>query len=123
MTDKVVNYTDEQVATLVEAYKAVEGYEAEQGVVEVYAAEFGKTKGSIVAKLSSVGVYNPKAKAAKAKVVAKKDAIVDLIAAQVGVDAESFDSLAKANKTVLAKLYGVIGALKARVTELEDPQV
>ena len=110
MTEKVVNYTAEQTVALVEAYEAVEGYEAEQAIVAEFAEKFGKSKGSVIAKLGSEGVYNAKAKVAS-KASQKKDEIVDLIAGLVGVEAETFDSLAKANKTVLVKIYGRLNAL------------
>jgi hypothetical protein len=115
MTEKTVNYTVEMVNELVEAYTQAEGYEAEQAVVLAFAEKFGKTKGSIVAKLSSQGVYNAKVAVAKGKAGQKKAELVGLIAKQLGVTEEFAESLEKVNKNVLVKVYGVLGALKYNV--------
>lgn len=116
MNEKTVNYEASDVARLLEAYAGANGeYEAEQAVVAEFADELGKSVASVRAKLQSEGVYNAKAKAIKGKATVKKDAIVDEIAKLVGVSAESFDSLSKANKTVLVRIYGRLKALSEAV--------
>lgn len=94
MTATVVqNYTAEQTASAVEAYKAGQ-------TVETIAATLGKSVRSVIAKLSREGVYVPKAKAKGVSTV-RKSQLIDLIAAKAGVSAESLESLEKATKEAL----------------------
>jgi hypothetical protein len=106
---KVVNYTPEMTAEIVETYTA----EATRETVEALAAKFGKTARSIVAKLSREGVYK------KAEYVGKngekpetKEAKVAKIAALVGVPAEKMAGLEAATKVTLDL---IVAALTAKV--------
>jgi hypothetical protein len=92
-TEKIVNYTAEQVEAIVAGYKAGE-------TIEALAAKVGKSVRSVVAKLSREGVYTPKAKAAGASKVTKAD-LIEKIAAKFGVEAVKLDSLEKATKEAL----------------------
>lgn len=98
-TVKAVNYTPEQTAKMVEDYSA--------GVtVEAIALEMGKTVRSIVAKLSREKVY--KAKEYKTKTgekVQKKDETADAIGAVLKMTEAEIESLTKANKTALVKIF------------------
>jgi hypothetical protein len=96
MTEKTVNYTPEQTAELVEAYKSGTS-------VENLAVLFGKSTRSVVAKLSREGVYKPKTKASGVARVKKAD-LVDTLAMACGVPSELFESLEKANHEVLEVL-------------------
>ena len=102
MTTKNVNYTAEQTAKIVADYTA--------GVtVENLAAELSKSVRSIVAKLSREGVY--KAKEYKTKTgaaVVKKDAHADAIGAILKLSENEIDSLTKANKTALEKIFSAL---------------
>lgn len=102
MTTKNVNYTAEQTAKIVADYLA--------GVtVENLAAELSKSVRSIVAKLSREGVY--KAKEYKTKTgaaVVKKDAHADAIGAILKLSENEIDSLTKANKTALEKIFSAL---------------
>jgi len=102
MTTKNVNYTVEQTAKIVADYTA--------GVtVENLAAELSKSVRSIVAKLSREGVY--KAKEYKTKTgaaVVKKDAHADAIGAILKLSENEIDSLTKANKTALEKIFSAL---------------
>lgn len=101
MTDKVANYTPEQVRDMVAKYQ--------QGVaVEQIAEAMGKSVRSIVAKLSREGVYQPKTKPAQARVT--KADLVEQIAQLCNKPSEVMESLEKANQDVLLAL---VARLKA----------
>jgi len=106
MTAKTVNYTAEQTAKIVADYLA--------GVtVEALAAELGKSARSVVAKLSREGVY--KAKVYKTKTgaaVVKKDAHADAIGAILQLSENEIESLTKANKTALEKIFSALANSK-----------
>lgn len=92
MTDKTPNYTEEMVAKMVEAYEESPNRDR----VEALAHEFGKSYRSVVAKLSSLGIYKPEPRATKTgEPIVKKETLVAEICEALGVKA---DSLIKANK-------------------------
>ena len=96
------NYTEEQVTTLVAAYKAAETEAERLATVAAYAETFGKTPASIRAKLVREGVYI--AKEYKTKTGDKpesKDDIVTDIARTLGVTVDAVGSLEKATKKAL----------------------
>lgn len=106
-TAKVVNYTPEQTATIVEQYIA--------GVtVEKIAAAIGKSTRSIVAKLSrelkgTEHEYKAKTYATKnGEVVVKKDELADKIGARLGATEPEMESLTKVNKTMLKKILDAL---------------
>ena len=102
MTTKVVNYTAEQTAKIVADYKA--------GVsVESIAQNLGKSVRSIVAKLSREGVYQKKVRTTKTgEMVVKKDAHADAIGAILNLPENDIESLTKANKSALAKIFSAL---------------
>jgi len=102
MTTKVVNYTAEQTAKIVADYQA--------GVsVESIAQNLGKSVRSIVAKLSREGVYQKKVRTTKTgEMVVKKDAHADAIGAILGLPENDIESLTKANKSALAKIFSAL---------------
>lgn len=102
----VVNYTAEQTAQVVADYQA--------GVsVESIAESMGKTTRSIIAKLSRVGVYKAKEYKTKAgEKVEKKDETADAIGAILGFTESETESLTKANKTVLRKIFAALANSK-----------
>jgi putative heme iron utilization protein len=100
-SEKMVNYTAEQTAEMVQAYQ--------QGqTVEAIASSLGKSVRSIVAKLSREKVYVAKSKTGSSRVT--KVEMVGRIAAWVGVEAEQLASLEKAShealEVLLAKASG-----------------
>lgn len=99
MAEKIVNYTPEMTAKMVADYS--------QGVsVEVIAESLGKTVRSVVAKLSREGVYQKKEYVSKTgEKPVKKDAHADAIGAILGLSEGEVDSLTKANKSALAKIF------------------
>jgi len=96
---KNVNYTAEQTAQIVQDYTA--------GVsVEKIAETMGKSVRSIVAKLSREKVYIKKEyKTKTGESVQKKDAVADAIGAVLKMTEPEIESLTKANKTALAKIF------------------
>lgn len=96
---KPVNYTPEQTLKIVEDYKA--------GVaVEMIADAMGKSVRSIVAKLSREGVYKKKEYVTKTgEAVVKKDQHADAIGALLGLSEPDTESLTKANKQALRKIF------------------
>ena len=97
--EKVVNYTPEMAVSMVADYQA--------GVtVETIAENLGKSVRSVVAKLSREGVYKAKEYVSKTgEKPIKKDAHADAIGAVLKLTEAETESLTKANKTALAKIW------------------
>lgn len=106
MTAKAQNYTAEQTAKMVADYQA--------GVtVEVIASELGKSVRSIVAKLSREKVYKAKTYTTKTGApVVRKDAHADAIGAILKLTENETESLTKANKTALEKIFAALANSK-----------
>ena len=102
MTTKAVNYTAEQTSAMVADYQA--------GVtVETIAQNLGKSVRSVVAKLSREKVYVAKTYTTKTgDTVVKKDAVADAIGAVLGLTEPEIESLTKANKTALSKIFAAL---------------
>jgi len=106
---KIVNYTTEQTAEMVQAYTA----NPTAATVEDMAAVMGKTVRSVIAKLSREKVYLKKEYVTKAgEPVQKKDAIADELADVFGLTEAEADSLTKANKTALSKILATVQELR-----------
>ena len=103
---KAVNYTAEQTAQMVADYAA--------GVsTDAIATKLGKTVRSVVAKLSREGVYQKKERLTKTGApVQKKDSMADAIGAILQLTEAETDSLAKANKTALDKIFKALANSK-----------
>jgi hypothetical protein len=97
--EKVINYTPEQTVQLVSDYQS--------GVtVETLAETLGKSVRSIVAKLSREGVYKKKEYVSKTgEKPVKKDAHADAIGSILRLTEPEIESLTKANKTALKKIF------------------
>lgn len=100
--EKVVNYTPEMALAMVADYKA--------GVsVAEIAEKVGKSVRSVVAKLSREGVYKAKEYVSKTgEKPVKKDAHADAIGAVLKLTEAETESLTKANKTALAKIFNAL---------------
>ncbi len=100
--EKVVNYTAEQTAEMVEAYK--------NGTTTAEIAEkLGKSVRSVVAKLSREKVYVAKTYVSKTgEPVVKKDETADAIGTVLGMNEADISSLTKANKSALAIIWKAI---------------
>lgn len=94
-----VNYTEAQSAKMIQDYVA--------GVtVEAIALELGKSARSVIAKLSREKVYVAKTYQSKTgEKVVKKDETADAIAAILNLTEPETESLTKANKTALQKIF------------------
>lgn len=104
-TEKVVNYTPEMTAELVEAYKASPTKET----VVAFATKFGKTTKSVIAKLSREGAYVKAAPVTKSgEPIVKKDELVGMIAAKIGVTEDKLDGLEKAPKVALKMIFDTL---------------
>lgn len=96
-SEKMVTYTAEQTAVLVNGYQAGE-------TVEALAAVVGKSVRSVVAKLSREGVYKAKTKASGATAKVTKADLVATIAATLNCSEELVESLEKATHPALELL-------------------
>ncbi len=106
MAEKTVNYTPEQTAMLKSEYLA-------GASVETLAAMVGKTVRSVVAKLSREGVYTAKAYVSKTgEKPVKKDTVADAIGAVLRLSEAETESLTKANKTALSKIFAALANSK-----------
>ena len=102
-------YTTEQTLELVNAYKA----EPNAETVAAFAEKFGKTVKSVIAKLSREGVYQKKEYVSKSgQKPEKKDSVADAIGAILKMSDGEIDSLAKANKTALQKIFTALANSK-----------
>ena len=103
---KTVNYTPEQTAKMVADYN--------QGItVEAIAENLGKSVRSVVAKLSREGVYQKKVyKTKTGEAVVKKNDHADAIGAILRLSEPEIDSLTKANKSALAKIFEALANSK-----------
>lgn len=109
---KTVNYTAEQESTIA-AMAATAGGLLNSADAEKLAEQFGKTVKSVVAKLSRMGVYQKKEyKTKTGETVVKKDAHADAIGAILRLTEAETDSLTKANKTALAKIFEALANSK-----------
>jgi hypothetical protein len=94
----MVKYTKEVVDHMVERYKTNPTLEC---VVDL-AGTLGVPQRSVIAKLSSLGVYQKKVYLTKrGETPVKKDQLIEDIAHKLGVCPEVLDSLEKSNKGVL----------------------
>lgn len=105
-TVKTPNYTPEQTEKIKTDYLA--------GVsVETIAQNLGKTVRSITAKLSKEGVYKRKEYVSKTgEKPVKKDAHADAIGAVLNMTEGEIESLTKANKTALVKIFTALANSK-----------
>ena len=108
-TAKVANYTPEQTAKMVADYSATPS----KATVEAIAAEMGKTVRSVIAKLSREKVYVAAERTTKTgEKIVKKDETADAIGAVLNLTEAETESLTKANKTALAKIFAALAASK-----------
>ena len=102
MTAKAVNYTPEQTAQVVADY-------TNGMTVETIAENLGKSVRSVVAKLSREKVYVAKTYVSKTgEKPVRKDAHADAIGAVLRLTEAETESLTKANKTALEKIFAAL---------------
>jgi Zn-dependent peptidase ImmA (M78 family) len=99
-----MKYTPEVTARLVADYQA-------GASTEELAAQLDVPKRSIIAKLSSIGVYQKKAYLNKrGEVPIKKEEYIDRLAVLLNVSIDRLESLEKVNKNVLKLLEDALTA-------------
>tara|TARA_R100001509_G_C4798599_1_gene192276 strand:+ start:251 stop:637 length:387 start_codon:yes stop_codon:yes gene_type:complete len=99
---KVVNYTEEMVATITAEYEA----NPVRSTVDSLAERFDKSPRSIIAKLSTLGIYQAPTRVTKTGApVVKKETLVAEINSKLGVE---LPSLVKANKQDLEALFAAL---------------
>lgn len=112
-TAKVENYTADQTAEMLAGYSPQATETERKAQVEAFAVKFGKTARSIVAKLSREKVYVAKTYVTKTgEKAVKKDAHADAIGAILGMSENDIESLTKANKTALIKIFAALANSK-----------
>ena len=106
MATKLVNYTPEQTLQMIQDYQA--------GVtVEKIAENMGKTVRSVVAKLSREKVYKAKEYVSKTgEKPVKKDVHAEMIGRILNMPENDVDSLTKANKSALKKIFEALANSK-----------
>lgn len=109
-----MKYTKEITAKLEEDYLA--------GVTTAdLSAELGVPVRSIIAKLSSMGVYKKKQYLTKrGEIPIKKEEYIEKLAILLGVHQETLESLEKVNKSVLALLESKLLVAKLQQDALDD---
>jgi len=105
-------YSDEFVKDLVEAYQAVEGYEAQQAVIVEKAKFTGFTIRGLRSKLVREGVYQAKEVSEDTPKRVRKAELVAQLAELVDVPEIEFDTFEKATRKALEVLVGRVRALK-----------
>lgn len=110
MTEKTVNYTEAQTEQIKAQYLA--------GIpVESIAQMLGRSVRSVVAKLSREKVYVAKVYVSKTgEKPVRKDAHADAIGAVLKLTEAETESLTKANKTALEKIFAAL----ANSTPVQD---
>lgn len=93
-----MKYTKEDTDKLVELYKS-------QTPISEIAEKFNVPERSVIAKLSSLGVYQRKKYTNKrGETPVKKEEYIERIAALMQVNSDLLESLEKANKSVLSMI-------------------
>lgn len=108
-SEKVVNYSAEMTAKVVEMYEA-------KSTVEDIAKAVGKTVKSVIAKLVREKVYVSKATTAKAATMTKAD-LVAKVALALNIELGVIESMEKATKEALEALAAAIEGLEADVAK------
>jgi hypothetical protein len=128
MAEKVVNYTEAQTVELKAAYVAavdagMDYDERKRTVIDVFAEKFGKSAKSIVAKLTREGIYKPAEYVSKnGEKPVKKDAHADAIGKVLNLTEPETESLTKANKTALVKIFSALANSIPREVESPDDE-
>lgn len=99
-------YTEEQEKELEINYKAADSDEGREIAVQEFMAKHGKSKRSVVAKLSKMEIYKSKERISKVtgtKPITKEQ-IVSQIEEKMGFESGALEGLEKAPKLVLLKI-------------------
>lgn len=123
MAEKVVNYTDAQVETLKAGYDPSAAADTRKAQVIALAETLGKSTKSIVAKLVRMGVYVSAEYVSKTgEKPIKKDTVADAIGKVLNLSEPETDSLTKANKGALDKVFKALANSIPREVESNDAE-
>jgi hypothetical protein len=115
---KVVNYTPEMETRMKEVYIPSATQDERTAQVAEIATEFNRSTRSVVAKLTTMGVYVAKTYRTKqGGAVVRKETIVRAIEAQVGAE---LDGLEKATKNALVRIYNALYVEPETKTEADN---
>ncbi len=102
MAEKPVNYTEEMVNAMIEAYTK----EPTRDTVNALAQQFDKSEPSIIGKLSNLGIYQTPARTTKNGMpIIRKEELVSLIQDGTGLDLPSLGKATKADLQRLADFF------------------
>ena len=114
-SNNIANYTEEEVLSLAAIYSKATNEEERTIAVTEAVETLGKTKASIIAKLSSLKLYvRPSTSPKSKKPVITKDMMVEQIAEQMQTPSELLPGLEKANKNTLIL---ILKSLKEHTTD------
>lgn len=103
MAEKPVNYTDEMISQMIEAYTK----QPTRETVNDLARELVKSERSIIAKLSNLGIYQTPARTTKSGTpIVRKQELVGLIEDGTGLELPSLGKATKADLQRLADFFG-----------------
>jgi len=118
---KTPNYTEKQTNAIVEAYNAVldADQETRDAVVDQLAAEFGRKRRSIIAKLAKETSYVTKEKKSTVtgRPAQKKEAMADSLREASGMKLAGIEN---SNKTAIAELLSFFESEQEPETDPED---
>ena len=109
-TERTVNYTSEQETQLQQLYQSGK-------TVSELASHFDKSERSIVAKLSRMGLYEPRTVRRSGPRVTKASLVKEI---EEMLNLEGLETLEKADKTALASLAGAVQAITRSHSNLNN---
>jgi len=107
-------YTDDQVTSMVEAYGEGNTEAERTTIVARLAEDMGKTTRSIISKLSSLGVYIPKAKKKASATTMRKGEYVNAIRIMLGARDDQLKSMDKMTKVDLEVVMEMLKGINNR---------
>lgn len=109
-------YTPEMVELMVATYDPKADEETRSAQVAELVEELGFKSASVIAKLSSMGIYVPKIRRSKdGSSVVTKEALVAKIAAEMSISVDALGGMEKATKPALKKVLSYIRDCKEAV--------
>lgn len=115
---KAPNYTEEQTAQIKAEYLA----NPSKDTIDALAMKMARSARSIIAKLSREGVYiKPERLTKTGEPVEKKGETAEAIGAVLRLSPEEVDSLTKANKSALKKIFAALA--NSKPIDGADPEI
>lgn len=101
---KVTKYTVDELKELEAVYNPEDNEQDRAKAVEDLVELLGRSKTSVIAKLSSMKLYKRPESLKDKMPIVTKDAMVEIIAAKMQLHSEQLPGLEKANKSTLKKI-------------------